>query len=84
MTPALTDIGIVHASSTDFSVNDSSIFNLSDVSLSTYRNTPGRAGPSRPIIYEEMKQTGKGNIFLDEGCNLEEVDGASPGSQCSP
>lgn len=41
-TPALTDAGVLHggAPSTDFSHNDSSIFTISDVSLSTYRNTP--------------------------------------------
>ena len=76
--PALADQGIHHATSTDFSANDSSIFNLSDLSLSTFRNTPSAQHPSGPVIYEEVQQH-KGNIFLDEGCNLEEV-GASPGS----
>lgn len=80
-TPVLTDGAALHcqAPSTDFSANDSSIFNLSDVSLSTFWNTP--SAQQVPGIYEELKHS-KGNIFLDEGCNLEEVgaEGASPGS----
>ena len=57
----LAELNMPHAPSTDFSANDSSIFNLSDISLSTFRNTPPAPGP---VIYEEVKQH-KGNIFLD-------------------